>query len=150
MSAFKTTVGAAFKSTNFTLQTFMPLILAFGALINFPEDVTQQIVTLIEATVIASVGFWGQIRIFIKEGIKIKYTGNVLTYVFAFIGGLVPWLQSYDLEGTIGGLINALPSGNFTLILAAGFGVINVAYRLFQDKPWEGIPIDGEDEVSPT
>jgi len=137
MNALTKTVKSGFKSTNFTLQTITPLILAIGALINFPEDVTEQIITLIEATVIAGVGFWGQIRLFIKEGVNIRYTGNVLSYFFAFLGGLVPWLQAYGLEGAIGQLIEALPSGNFTVILAAGFGLINIGWRLFQDKPWQ-------------
>lgn len=129
-------ISKAFKSTNFTLQSILPLILAIGSVIGFPEDVTQQIVVLIEGTVFTVIGLWGPIREFFKEGVTFRYTGNALTYLFAFLGGLVPWLDAYDLEGAIGSLIEALPSGNFSLILASGFALINIAYRLFQDKPW--------------
>lgn len=127
---------SAFKSTNFTLQAVLPLVLALGAFVGFPEDVTQQTVVFIEGAIFTIIGLWGPIRQFFKDGVKFRYTGNGLTYLFTFIGGMVPWLGAYNLEGAVAALIEALPSGNFSMILAAGFALINIGYRLFQDKPW--------------
>lgn len=136
MSSFKTTLGSAFKSTNFTLQAILPLILALGALIGFPEDVTREMVTFIEAAIFTVIGFWGPIREFFKGGVTFRYTGNLLTYLFAFIGGFVEWIGNYDLEGVLGQLIEAFQTGNVNLILPAVFALANIAYRLIQDRPW--------------
>lgn len=136
MSAFKMVVAKPFKSTNFTLQTLMPLILLVGELVGLQEDVTREMVAFVDATLIGAVGFWGFLRDRFKDGISIRYTGNVLTYVFAFIGGFVEWIGNYDLEGVLGQLIEAVQTGNFNVIFPAVFALGNVIYRLTQDKPW--------------
>ena len=125
-----------FGSTNFTLQSLLPLILAVGAVVGFPEDVTREMVTFIEASVFAIIGFWGPIREFFKDGIKLRYSGNVLTYIFAFLGGFVEWLGAYDIEGALGQFIDAAQTGSFNLIFPALFAIGNIVYRLTQDKPW--------------
>ncbi|MEL6140042.1 MAG: hypothetical protein AAFU67_00320 [Bacteroidota bacterium] len=126
-----------FRSTNFTLQSILPLLLAIGALVDFPEQLTREIVTFIEGAVLAIIGFWGSIREWIMRGIKFRYTGNVLTYIVAFLGGVIEWISQYDLEGVIGQFISALTSGDINLIFPAAFAFINILIRIFRDKPWE-------------
>ena len=137
MSKVTTARTSVFRSTNFTVQSLLLLVFAFAELIGFPEEVTREMITFIEAAIFTAVGFWGQIREFIMKGIKFRYTGNVLTYVLAFIGGFVEWLNQYDLQGVLDQLISALTSGNFNLILPALFALGNILYRIVQDKPWQ-------------
>jgi hypothetical protein len=125
-----------FKSTNFTLQSLLPVFLLIGAALNFPEEITTQIVTFLGATLVAGVGFWGTIREFFKDGFKLVWNSNVLTYLIALVAGLVPWVASYDFGGVIQSLIDAVMSGNVNLIFTAVFALANILYKLISDKPW--------------
>lgn len=132
------TVPTVLKSTNFNIQAVMLLVFAGLELIGFPLDAAEEIKTFVFATVATGTGFVGFIRAWIAKGIKLEYTGNVLTYVFAFLSGVVGWFGAYsaDLQGSFGSVIDAVTSGNINAMLLAGFTLINIIVRITQDKPW--------------
>lgn len=132
------TAKGALKSTNFNLQALLLLLFAFLELVGFPIEVAEEIKVFIEATILTGAGFVGFLRSWIAKGISFEYTGNVLTYILAFVGGVVGWFGAYagDVETVIGQLIDAVTTGNFNLILPALFAFANILYRIIQDKPW--------------
>jgi hypothetical protein len=125
-----------FKSTNFTLQSLLPLFLLIGAALNFPEDVTTSLFAFIGATFAAGLGFWGTIREFFKDGFKLVWNSNVATYLVAVLAAIVPWVASYDIAPVLQNLVDAVLTGNFNLIFTALFAVGNILYKLITDKPW--------------
>jgi hypothetical protein len=129
-----------FGSTNFTLQSLMLLLTALALFIGFPTDLLDEVKEWIVAAVFTVGGFWGSIREWLKKGVKFTYSGNALAYVFAFIGGLVPWIASYDLAPAIDQLLQGVLSGNLNAILPAAFMLINILIRITQDKPWQADP----------
>ena len=133
-----TTAKGVLKSTNFNIQALLLLLFAFLELVGFPIEVAEDIKVFVEATILSGAGFIGFIRAWIAKGISFEYTGNVLTYILAFVGGVVGWFGVYanDVENVIGQLIEALSTGNFNLILPAVFALANILYRIIQDKPW--------------
>lgn len=133
------TAKGAMKSTNFNIQALLLLLFAFLELVGFPIEVAEEIKVFVEATILAGAGFIGFIRAWIAKGVSFEYTGNVLTYLLAFVGGVVGWFGVYaaDVESALGGLIETLSTGNVNLILPAVFALANILYRIVQDKPWK-------------
>ena len=138
MSTLNKTLTTTTKSTNFNIQLLLLLLYAALETIGFPIPIAEEIKQFIEATILAGAGFWGYIRAWLAKGIKLEYTSNILTYIFAFIGGVVEWFGAYagELQGAVGGLIEALQTGNFNLIFPALFALGNIIYRITRDKPW--------------
>lgn len=128
-----------FQSTNFTVQSLFLLLFALLELVGFPIEVAEEIKAFVEAALLTGAGFWGYIRTWFAKGIKFEYTGNVLTYVFLFLGGVIQWFAPYsaELKGGVSALIEALTTGNMNLILPALFTIGNILWRIFQDKPWK-------------
>ena len=125
-----------FKSTNFTLQTLLLLVFAVLELIGFPIEVANELKVFIEATLIGAIGFWGTIREWISKGVQVAWNGNVLTYVLAFAAAVVPWLAQYtdELSTGISGVIEAIGSGNFTMIFTAVFTLGNIIWQIVQGR----------------
>ena len=132
MSALKTTVGKAFQSTNFTIQSIIPLVTAVFLAVGIPEEMTAEIMTFIIATVTTGVGFWGFFRDLFKGGVGFTWSSNVLTYIVAFFSGLFPFLQGYDIIPAIEQLIAGVSVGDFALIFAAVFTIGNIIYQIVQ------------------
>ncbi len=128
------TVGQTFKSTNFTIQSLIPLVTALFLLVGIPEDMTAQIITFVTATVTGSVGFWGVLREYFKGGVGIVWSSNVLTYIVAFFTGLFPFLEGYDIVPAIENLIAGISASDFSLIFAAVFVVGNIIYQIVQSR----------------
>lgn len=135
MSTIKTTVGTAFQSTNFTLQSLIPLVTAFFLLVGIPEDLTAQIITFVMATVTTGVGFWGFFRELFKGGVSLTWSSNVLTYIVAFFSGLFPFLAQYDIVPAINALIAGATAGDFSIIFGALFTIGNIIYKIVQSRP---------------
>ena len=132
MSTFKQTLVRASKSSNFTIQAFIPLVLAFVYGIGFPEDVAQQAITFVTATVVTGVGLWGFVREFISKGVFFSYNSNVITYIVAFASGFLPILTEFDIVPAIDGFIGAIASGDFGQIFAALFVIGNIVWKIVQ------------------
>ncbi len=132
MSALKTTVGKAFQSTNFTIQSIIPLVTAVFLAVGIPEEMTAEIMTFIIATVTTGVGFWGFLRDLFKGGLSFTWSSNVLTYIVAFFSGLFPFLQGYEIIPAIEQLIAGVSVGDFALIFAAVFTIGNIIYQIVQ------------------
>jgi len=139
MSAITKTTKGVMKSANFNIQAIMLLLFAVLEFFGFPIEVAEEIRLFIEAILLSGVGFIGFIRAWIAKGIKGEYTSNVLTYVFAAIGGLVGWFGAYssELEGVIAQLIEVLTAGDINLIFPVLFSVGTIVLRIFRDKPWQ-------------
>ena len=125
-----------FKSTNFTLQTLMLLVFAFLEVVGFPIEVATELKIFIEATIFTAVGFWGTIREWLGKGINFAFNGNVMTYLLAFLSGVFPFLATYTDELSTGvlGLIEAIGSGNFTLIFTSLFAIGNIVWQIIQGR----------------
>lgn len=121
-----------FKSSNFTIQSIIPLIFAFVYAIGFPVEVADEIITFVTATIATGVGFWGFIREKFSKGIEFQYNSNVLTYVVTFLAGFFPFLAEFDLVPAIDNFINAATSGDFSQIFAAVFVLGNIIYQIVQ------------------
>jgi len=132
MSALKTTIGKAFQSTNFTIQSIIPLVTAVFLAVGIPEEMTAEIMTFIIATVTTGVGFWGFLRDLFKGGLSFTWSSNVLTYIVAFFSGLFPFLQGYEIIPAIEQLIAGVSVGDFALIFAAVFTIGNIIYQIVQ------------------
>ena len=119
----------------------MLLIFAALELVGFPIELAEEIKLFIEATIFTGVGFWGSIREWFAKGINVALTGNVITYAIAFFAGLFPFLAQYsdELSTGIWGLIEAIGSGNSTLIFTALFTVANIIWQIVQDQ--RNVPI---------
>jgi len=128
------TVGKTFQSTNFTIQSLIPLVTAFFLLVGVPEDMTGQIITFVTATVTTGVGFWGFLRDLFKGGLGFTWSSNVLTYIVAFFTGLFPFLEGYNIVPAIESLIAGFSAGEFSLIFAAIFTVGNIIYQIIQSQ----------------
>lgn len=116
------------QSTNGTLNLVLLALLALAASLSFPE---QQVENLF-LTVVA---FAGVAREWLKEGVKFRWNSNVLTYISAAVLMLFPYLDT--LIPALEGLANALIAGQTDKILTAVFIVVNVIWKLIQDKPWK-------------
>lgn len=116
------------QSTNGTLNLVLLLLLAVAASISFPESAVQNLF-------VAVVAFAGAVREQVKEGIKFRWNSNVFTYLSAAVLMLAPYLD--DFLPALESFVNALLEGKTDKILAAIFVVLNVAWRLFQTKPWQ-------------
>lgn len=146
MSKLSSTVGRTFKSTNFTVQSLIPLVTALFLLVGIPEDMTTQIISFVTATVTTGVGFWGFFRELFKDGISLDWSSNVLTYIVAFFTGLFPFLEGYDIVPAIENLIAGISAGDFSLIFAAVFVIGNIIYQIVQSRPTD---IDTDSEEGP-
>jgi hypothetical protein len=126
------------KSTNFSIQALLLLVFAFLELVGFPIDVAEEIKVFVEATLLTGAGFFGIIRAWIAKGISFEYTSNIITYLVAFVSGVVGWFGVYaaDVEGATTTLIDAISTGNFNMIFPALFTVGNIIYRIIQDRAW--------------
>lgn len=147
MSALPVTVGKAFQSTNFTIQSLIPLVYALFFAVGVPEDMTEQLIAFAMATVTTGVGFWGFFRDLFKGGFSFNWSSNVLTYIVAFFTGLFPFLEAYDIVGAAEQLIFGISTGDFALIFAALFTAGNIIYQIVKNKPQP--PSDEEDESGP-
>lgn len=132
------TLAKVAGSTNFTVQSLMLLLYAILEFLGFPMDVVPEIEEFVKATLLAGVGFWGVIRSWFLAGLKPQLTGNVITYLLAFIGGFVGWIGSYagEIQGAFMQLIETISSGNINLLFPAVFALLNIVFRIFRDKPW--------------
>lgn len=126
------------KSTNFSIQALLLLVFAFLELVGFPIEVAEEIKVFVEATLLTGAGFFGVVRAWIAKGISFEYTSNIITYLVAFVSGVVGWFGVYatDVENAVTVLIDAISTGNFNMIFPALFTVGNIIYRIVQDKPW--------------
>lgn len=127
-------ISKTFQSTNFTLQSIIPLVTAVLLLIGVPEDMSGDIINFIIATVTTGVGFWGFLRDIFKGGISFNWSSNVLTYIVAFFSGLFPFLAGYDIAPAVEDLIAGISSGDFSRIFAALFVVGNIIYQIIQGR----------------
>lgn len=122
-------INRTFKSTNFTLQSLIPLVTAALLLIGVPEEMSEEIITFVIATISAAVGFWGVLRDALKD-VTFTWSSNVLTYIVAFFSGLFPLLADFDIAPAVDEFISAIASGDFSKIFAALFVVGNIIYQI--------------------
>jgi len=115
-----------FKSTNGTLSAIFLLINGVALLFNFPGN---ELVGIISAVI----AFVGLARKWLKEGVKFKFDGNAITYIIAGLVGLFPSLAKLFEAG--GDIIEAIATGNLTLILGAVIVFINMLIQQFKQKP---------------
>jgi len=115
-----------FKSTNGTLSAIFLLITGVALLFNFPGN---ELVGIISAVI----AFVGLARKWLKEGVKFKFDGNAITYIIAGLVGLFPSLAKLFEAG--GDIIEAITTGNLTLILGAVIVFINMLIQQLKKKP---------------
>lgn len=115
-----------FKSTNGTLSAIFLLITGVALLFNFPGN---ELVGIISAVI----AFVGLARKWLKEGVKFKFDGNAITYIIAGLVGLFPSLAKLFEAG--GDIIEAIATGNLTLILGAVIVFINMLIQQLKKKP---------------
>lgn len=127
-------LSRTFQSTNFTLQSIIPLVTAILLLVGVPEDMSKDIINFAIATLATGVGFWGFLRDLFKGGVSLTWSSNVLTYIVAFFSGLFPFLASYDIVPAIEDLIVGISSGDFSRIFAALFVVGNIIYQIVKSQ----------------
>ncbi|MTB53052.1 hypothetical protein [Lewinella sp. W8] len=122
------------KSTNFNVQALIPLLVAIGALFGIDPDVTLTATDYAANIGVTVVGAWYFLREQFKDGLSLTWNSNVLFYIIAFLANFVPWIVDYPIQETASGLIEALASGDFSLILTSLFAVGNIVYKIIQDR----------------
>lgn len=120
------TIKSIFKSTNGTLSAIFLLITGVALLFNFPGN---ELVGIISAVI----AFVGLARKWLKEGVKFKFDGNAIAYIVAGLAALFPALA--DLFNAGSDIVEAITTGNLTLILGAVIVFINMLIQQLKKKP---------------
>lgn len=115
------------RSTNGTINVITAFIMALAAAVNFPEEPLMGLIAAV-VPLLATVREW------LKGGVQFRFNGNVLTYLFAALVLIAPWLA--DLTQALQPLVEALLSGNWSAVLAALLPVLNILMYIFREKPW--------------
>lgn len=116
------------KSTNGTVQVILAAVLLIAVLLGLPEQAALAIVT-------AVIAFVGVAREWLKDGVKLDFSGNWPAYLAALLLVVFPALaEAWDL---LPSLIGAIRSGNLNAIISAAILLFNVLAKWWSRRKEE-------------